>query len=62
MPATSGTTEFNGVGLYCEVADTVPPLVLLHDGLLGCRVWDDQLGVFAREYRVVRYDVRGCGR
>jgi pimeloyl-ACP methyl ester carboxylesterase len=36
-------------------------LVLLHDGLLDRRVWDDHFEAFAQRYRVVRYDRRGYG-
>jgi 3-oxoadipate enol-lactonase len=35
--------------------------VLLHDGLLDRRVWDDQFVAFARHYRTIRYDRRGYG-
>jgi 3-oxoadipate enol-lactonase len=36
-------------------------LVLLHDGLLDRRVWDDQFVTFACHYRTIRYDRRGYG-
>lgn len=62
MSITSGTAEINGVNLYYEDAGTGPPLVLLHDGLLDCRIWDDQFKVLSGNYRVVRYDMRGHGR
>ncbi|HZY64749.1 MAG TPA: alpha/beta hydrolase [Rubrobacteraceae bacterium] len=58
---TSGTADINGVNLYYEDAGTGPPLVLLHDGLLDCRIWDDPFEA-AGNYRVVRYDMRGHGR
>ena len=35
--------------------------MLLHDGLLDRRVWDDQFVTFARHYRTIRYDRRGYG-
>ena len=59
---TSGTAEIAGVGLYYEAIGTGPPVVLLHDGLLDCRVWDDQFKALSEAYRVVRYDMRGHGR
>ena len=37
-------------------------LVLIHAGIVDCRMWDRQLDAFARRYRTVRYDVRGFGR
>ncbi len=48
--------------LYYEVAGTGHPLVLIHGGLVDSRMWDEQFGLFARHYRVVRYDARGFGR
>jgi 3-oxoadipate enol-lactonase len=37
-------------------------LILLHAGYLDRRMWDDQFLVFARSFRVIRYDARGLGR
>ncbi|MFJ2193551.1 alpha/beta fold hydrolase [Kitasatospora sp. NPDC087861] len=37
------------------------PLVLLHGGLLDHRMWDDQIAVLARDYRVIAPDARGHG-
>ena len=50
-----------GAELHHEIAGEGHPLVLLHDGLLDRRVWDDQFEAFARRYGVVRYDRRGYG-
>ncbi|MDQ3284226.1 MAG: alpha/beta hydrolase [Actinomycetota bacterium] len=36
--------------------------MLLHDGLLDCRIWDEQFGVLSECYGTVRYDRRGYGR
>jgi pimeloyl-ACP methyl ester carboxylesterase len=38
------------------------PLVLIHDGLVDLRVWEEQFSFFADQYRVIRYDRRGYGR
>ena len=38
------------------------PLVLIHDGLVDCRVWDEQISYFAEHYQVIRYDRRGYGK
>jgi pimeloyl-ACP methyl ester carboxylesterase len=38
------------------------PLVLIHDGLVHRRVWDEQFSFFAQQYKVIRYDRRGYGR
>ena len=54
--------EVDGGTLFAEVAGSGPALVLIHPGLWDRRAWDDQFGVFAKEYRVLRYDARGYGR
>jgi pimeloyl-ACP methyl ester carboxylesterase len=57
-----GRVWVNGAELYYEVGGEGQPLVLLHDGLLDRRVWDDQFVAFARLYRTIRYDRRGYGK
>jgi 3-oxoadipate enol-lactonase len=57
-----GSVRVNGAELYYEVGGEGQPLVLLHDGLLDRRVWDDQFATFARRYRSIRYDRRGYGK
>lgn len=52
----------NGADLYYETAGSGQPLVLLHGFSLDRRMWDDQLAIFAEQYRVIRYDLRGFGR
>ena len=58
----SGLAEVNGAKLYYEVAGAGRPLVLIHAGIADCRMWDDQVPVFAERYQVIRYDLRGAGR
>src|SRR5829696_964305 len=57
-----GRVRVNGAKLYYDVGGKGHPLVLLHDGLLNRRMWDDQFVVFARLYRTIRYDRRGYGK
>ncbi|MFL5704318.1 MAG: alpha/beta fold hydrolase [Ktedonobacteraceae bacterium] len=38
------------------------PLVLLHGGYMDRRMWDEQFEVFAQQYQVIRYDIRGFGK
>jgi pimeloyl-ACP methyl ester carboxylesterase len=59
---TIHTVEVNGGTLFAEVAGSGSAVVLIHPGLWDRRAWDDQFGVFAKEYRVLRYDARGYGR
>ena len=54
--------ELNGTRLYYEASGSGDPLVLIHGNTLNSRMWDDQFEVFARHYRVVRYDARGFGK
>src|SRR2546430_1205801 len=58
METESGYAPVSGARLYYEVAGNGPPLILLHEGIANRCFWDDQWGPLAREYRVVRYDLR----
>jgi 3-oxoadipate enol-lactonase len=58
----TGFAQVNGGGLYYEVRGHGYPLLLLHAGIADSRMWDDQVEVFARYYRVIRYDIRGFGQ
>ncbi len=60
--ANGGFAEVNGTRLYYEVAGEGHPLVLIHAGIADSRMWDDQWDLFAQSYKVVRFDLRGCGR
>ena len=62
MIGDRGKLRVNSAELYYEVAGESQPLVLLHDGLLDRRVWDDQFVAFGRLYRTIRYDRRGYGK
>jgi len=56
-----GFAPVNGTRLFYEVKGAGPAVVLIHGGQLDCRMWDDQFAAFSREFRVIRYDVRGYG-
>jgi len=57
-----GFADVNGAKLYYEIAGAGHPLVLLHEGIADSRMFDDQFTVFARHYRVVRYDLPSFGQ
>lgn len=48
--------------LYYEEAGEGTPLIFVHGHSLDCRMWDGQFYVFARNYRTIRYDLRGYGK
>lgn len=63
--AFSLKTGYVNVGngyLYYEEAGEGIPLILVHGHSLDCRMWDGQFYVFARNYRTIRYDLRGYGK
>jgi len=60
--ATQGYVAVNGARLFYEEAGSGPAVVLVHGGFLDRRMWDREFTWLARDYRVVRYDVRGHGR
>jgi len=58
----SGYLPVEGGRLYFEADGSGHPLVLVHAGVANLRMWDDQVPLFAKRYRVIRYDTRGWGR
>ncbi len=58
----TGFADVNGTRLYYEVAGSGEPVVLIHGGFMDSRMWDAQFGEFAKQFRVIRYDVRGAGK
>ena len=59
MRETSGYAEVNGTKLYYEIIGDGHPLVLIHGGLMDRRMWDEQFEIFAKSFKVIRYDIRG---
>lgn len=62
MGVDNGIAAVNGTSLYYEQAGQGRTVVLIHGFSLDCRMWDDQFEPFARDYHVIRYDLRGFGR
>ena len=50
------------MAIYAEVAGEGPALALVHEGICDSRMWDGQWESYAREFRVLRGDLRGFGR
>jgi pimeloyl-ACP methyl ester carboxylesterase len=53
--------DLPGVRLAYDDGGSGPAVVFLHGGLLDRRQWDDQFSYFAKDYRVIRYDMRSSG-
>lgn len=62
MESQTAFAQVNDTRLYYEVAGSSQPLVLIHGFSLDTRMWDDQFETFAKQYQVVRYDLRGFGQ
>ena len=58
----TGYIDVDNSKLYYEIIGSGYPVTLIHDGLVDCRVWDEQTSFFAEQYQVIRYDRRGYGR
>jgi len=58
----SGWAAVNGANLHYRSAGAGRPLLLLHAGICDSRMWDDQIGEFARTHRVIAPDLRGFGQ
>jgi len=57
LEPTSPTTR-----LYYEECGQGEPIILLHDQAVDCRMWDDVFFKLAKNFRVIRYDLRGYGK
>jgi 3-oxoadipate enol-lactonase len=57
-----GDANINGTRIHYECAGAGAPVVFIHAGVSDSRMWDPQVDVFARKYRVIRYDLRGFGQ
>jgi 3-oxoadipate enol-lactonase len=58
----SGYLDVGGTRIYYEERGSGPAIVLLHDGLLSSRTWDEVWEALAKRHQVIRYDRRGYGR
>lgn len=48
--------------LFYSVTGQGEPIVFIHGNFNDSRIWDYQIGSFAKEYTVIRYDLRGYGK
>jgi 3-oxoadipate enol-lactonase len=54
--------KVNNLVHYYELAGEGNPLVFIHGAFADAKMWDPQWQSFSRQYRVLRYDLRGHGR
>ena len=62
MTTESGFVQIGNAHLYYELAGAGQPLVLVHAGVADSRQWNNEFPALARDYRVLRYDMRGYGQ
>ena len=58
----TGYAEVKDVRLYYEMEGEGADLVFVHAGCADSKMWDEQFSTFARQNRVLRYDMRGYGK
>jgi 3-oxoadipate enol-lactonase len=54
--------QANGIETYCVIQGDGPWLVLSHSLACDHTMWDDQVELLSRDFRILRYDTRGHGR
>lgn len=59
VPRVEGTSR---TGLHYIIEGSGPPVVLVHAFQMDAREWDEVAPELAKDFRVIRYDVRGHGR
>ena len=57
----NGRIEVPGGTLAYDAAGSGPAVVFLHGAFMDRKSWDHQFPVFARRFRVIRYDIRPFG-
>ncbi len=63
LKVETGIARFGQSEVYYEIAGSgEPTVVLLHGGMLDCRMWDEQFELLAKTNRVLRYDASAHGK
>jgi len=58
----TGVARFGQSEIYYEITGSgEPTIVLIHGGMLDCRMWDEQFELLAKTHRVLRYDAGAHG-
>lgn len=62
LQTKSGFVNIDNAQLYYETAGNGAPFVMIHAGVSDSRQWNNEFAFFARNYQVLRYDMRGYGK
>ena len=54
--------NINGTEIHFQKMGSGPSLVLIHAGIAPMGMWDPQIASLTKQFRVLRYDVRGWGQ
>ncbi|GFP76337.1 alpha/beta fold hydrolase [Clostridium fungisolvens] len=54
--------KINNSNLFYSLTGEGEPLVFIHGNFNDSRIWDYQIDDFSRNYKVIRYDLRGYGK
>ena len=58
----SGLANIDSAQIYYETSGEGTPFVMIHAGVADSRQWNNEFAFFARNYQVLRYDMRGYGK
>ncbi len=58
----SGFASLHNARIHYEIAGEGQPFVMIHAGVADSRQWNNEFAHFSRQYRVLRYDMRGYGQ
>jgi 3-oxoadipate enol-lactonase len=61
-PKESNLAAINNALIYYETAGEGQPFVMIHAGVADHRQWNNEFALFAKNYHVIRYDMRGYGK
>jgi pimeloyl-ACP methyl ester carboxylesterase len=54
--------EVNGIKMYYEEYGSGYPLILIHGGISSIQMWEKQISIFSKHFRVIAVDSRGHGK
>lgn len=61
MRVKTGWMNIDKATLYFEIEGEGPTIVLIHGHSVDCRMWNSQMKELVKDFRILRYDLRGYG-